>query len=577
MNNPTTEQLDVIEATQAEIAAIAGPGSGKTATLVERVNRLILMGHDPGSIAVTTFTNAGAREFRERLAKRIEETRPGGSVEVGFTGTLHALCLRLLREFGTAFGYGSRLSMIPPEASLDLLNSKARSMGYKGSLEELEALKAAGVPPPDGRFEVKRTIVTAYLEDMRAAGVVDYDLLLQEALRMLRGGTPEAFAAREVIRQTFAFLFVDEAQDSAPIDWDIYRAFPATSLFVVGDPDQAIFGFRGGRVAEFVGFALGTARTIYLETNFRSRAEICAAAQALIQNNHARLKKATVSAKGPGGRVTLLGGDISDAEEVAIVSRGIKNIEAGGQSIAVLARTNEIADGFRRGLLAAGVKVAEVKRTALPEDWRIARAFVELCVDPDNDALAFFYLVARYESQGKAPKSARELAHEKRLAAAKKGASINSLFLNLRAIPKPEIAIEAVSGFTTRETRMIMAEKLADLPRGSSMLDFTLALAEVREFAKEQDDGGVRVMTMHASKGREFDVVFLVGFEDEVCPGRAAKKGPSEIEEERRLAYVAITRAREELHVSSARVRSSKWAVGAPRTPSRFIREMRIE
>jgi DNA helicase-2/ATP-dependent DNA helicase PcrA len=584
LDGATVAQRAAIESSAPEILAVAGPGSGKTATLVSRIRRLVLDGVAPEKIVVLTFTNAGANELRERIVDAVKAERDLDSSaedpepeELGFAGTLHSFALRMLREHGAAIGYGPRLSLISPESSRDLLAAKARALAGKrppalSRLLELKTALPGRIVPPGSpeRFDLAETIVRAFFAEMRVAGLLDYDMLLDEFLALLEGAAGLEIAAK------FTHLFVDEVQDSARIDWRIYRAFPAAAKFLVGDPDQGIYGFRGGRVDEMVGASLSpNVETLALEANFRSRPEICVAAQRLIANNFSRIAKETRSARDRGGRVVLLPAAITDGEEIAIVARTIRDLSINHGSvpfeeIAVLARTNAIADQFRKGLPGAGVPVVTFKRSEFPPDFKLARAFVELCVDPDNDALASFYLIARAEHNGTPPDVARAQVHAARLKATATGKTLNETTLQFTRISQPSILLEALAGFACRETRAIAAEQFQQLPRGAGVLDLALALAQIREFSSEEGEG-VRVLTMHGSKGREFDAVFVVGFEDEAIPGRVEG---SEIEEERRLAYVAATRAREFLAFSHAQSRSSQWARNAPRTPSRFLAEL---
>jgi DNA helicase II / ATP-dependent DNA helicase PcrA len=585
---PTAAQNEAITTPVSDVLAVAGPGSGKTAVLARRIQYAIEGGVRPEEIVAITFTNAAARELLERLGtvkahENGDESMPpiDAPVAIGFIGTLHSFALRMLKEYGSGLGYGERLSLVSPEAAADLLESKARALASKPPpLSTLLKIKAKGISAdkPAG-FDLARMIVGTFLEEMRAAGILDYDLLLQEFLRLLTDSGTTAIVAREAIRERFSHLFVDEVQDSAPIDWRIYNAFPAVRKFLVGDPDQAIYGFRGGRVREMIAHAaIPGVEVLRLEENFRSAPEICAAAQRLISRNANRLEKETRAATKGRGEVRFLPAFETDVDEVAGISREIREVSRfsdAAPSVAVLARTNAIADEFRRGLADRGITVAEIKRTALPRDFLFARTFVELCANPENDALAMFYLIAKAELAGETPAAARAHVHKLRLAAAAAGETINRRALKFSRITNPEVALEALAAVACRETRAIAAELFRDLPRGSSVLDLALALASVREYATEEGEG-VRVLTMHSAKGREFDAVFVVGFEDEAIPGVAGKGGdPVEVEEERRLAYVAATRARSLLVFSHASKRSSKWQRGAVRTESRFLAELR--
>jgi len=589
LEQATPAQREAITTDEADVLVVAGPGAGKTATVVTRIERQISAGVDPRQIGAITFTNAGAGELSRRLPKKPD----GEPVELGFCGTLHAFALRMLKEHGAPFGYGQRIAIISPESAQDLIESKAKTLGCKRPLKDLMKLKQAGRPARGTRLTVEQTVLTSYFDELRDAGVVDYDVLLTEFRDMLTSDAPEALLAQQAIRQALSYLYVDEVQDSAPIDWEIYLALPIAFKFYVGDPDQAIYSFRGGNVGGMLQHARRPwVKVILLEENFRSRWEICDAANRLIRHNKGRLDKVTKSIKGAGGVVSFMPPAGNEGEEISQVSRHIKKLlgapegdnsgpiqgASSPKEIAVLCRTNFIADAFRKTLTAQGVPVLERKVEELPRDWRFARAFIETLVEPENDALAFFYLIALNEKNGDSPKSARERAHQTRRAAAAAAKSINRFDVHLGRVSDPRVALEALAGQkVSREAHAIAVDRYRELPAGATMLDLALSLSEVREYAKDGEGEGVNVLTIHGAKGREFDVVFVVGFEDEAFPGpRAVSAGAEAIEEERRLAYVAITRARLGLYLTRAESRVTKWKAIVKRTPSRFIQEISL-
>lgn len=569
IENATASQTLAINSKEPEILCVAGPGAGKTATTVLRIERLLNDGVRANRIAALTFTNAAAGELERRLPKQ------DSPIELGFVGTLHAFCLRMLKQHGGPFGYGERISVISPEAAEDLLASKAKSLGCKSPMTKLLALKAKGMISKSG--ELDEIVVGSYLSDMKATGIVDYDLILQEFLAMI---SPTWLGAAQVIfaiESEFSHLFVDEVQDSSELDWRIYEALPIRNKFYVGDADQAVYSWRGGRVDGMIRKAGDPkVEVVKIEENFRSHSEICDAANRLISHNKDRLPKETISVKGKGGWITLLPPCENEGYEIGTVARAIKETLLWTQDIAVITRTNHVADAFRRTLTATGIPVVNREIVALPRDWILARTFINLAVNPDNDVLAFFHLVALYEKKGANPAEARKAAHAARKQAASVGRSLNSSNVHVGRITKPRVALEALAGSgVSKEAHLIAVEKYQELPAGATMVEFAMALEEVREHVKEPKGAeGVRVMTVHGSKGREFDSVFLVGFEDEAIPGRAAKVGEHAIAEERRLAYVALTRARKALTISTSASRITEWKQIVARTPSRFINEL---
>ena len=582
LNEATKAQLESITSDAPRIICAAGPGAGKTATLVARIEHLIGGGVPAEKIAVMTFTNAAARELSARLPRQMRNDDPEMReipLDWGHLGTLHSFALRMLKIHGEALGYGDRLAVVSPESAQDLIESKARQLGCKASMKALMELKGRGRPARTTKMDVPLTVIASYYDDLKTAGIVDYDTILSEFLALLTLPGGENESPRFEIGEEFSHLLVDEIQDSSPIDWKIYEAFPAANKFYVGDGDQSIFGFRGAAVSEMVrrsndpGYSV-----IKLEENFRSREEICGAANRLISHNSGRVEKRTTSVKGPGGKVFAAPACSNEGEEIGAVARTIKSIQAGEHgadprwTMAVIARTNFIADAYRKTLAACGIPVVERTRSDLPRDWALCRGLAELLVFPDNDALAFFYLIARLEKGGATPKAAREMAHAARRIAHAEGRTINQSQLHYGRVTSPIVAMQALAqSEVSRESQMIAAERLRDLPPGSTMMDFALSLAEVREYVKDSDGPGVRCLTIHGAKGSEADVVFFVGLEEEVTPG---KRSDVDVEEERRLAFVAATRAREKLYLVHCLSRVTAWKAVVPHTPSRFIKEM---
>jgi len=610
----TVPQRDAITTEHKRVLAVAGPGSGKTTTLVARIEGLLDDAVDPRKMAAISFTNAASNELSKKLPLQFSNITIKGSygdadgsltatakpISLGFLGTLHSFALRMLKEHGQPFGYGLRTAIISPDSAEDLMAAKAHSLGSKTAVAKLLKLKAdKGRPERGRRLSLDETVVATYLDELKEAAVVDYDVLLHEFLEMITGTTPGALSAQQSFDGTFDYLFVDEVQDSAPIDWRIYRALAIPNKFLVGDPDQNLYEFRGARLREMVEEAANPdVHVVKLEENFRSKANICDAAQRLIEHNSNRVAKRTISVPGLGGIVHRLGdwenrlGDWeNEGEEIAVVARQIKKIRdeealrretygaeaVAERSIAVLSRTNVIADAFRKTLPHMGVPVAEHKRYELPKDWAFARSLIEVLIAPDNDSLAYFHALARSVRQGATQAGARKAATNLRLEANSQGKTINQRFFKLEPITRPESALAALVGAgVSREAHMIAVEKWRELPPGATMEEFALSLANVTEYVKEGDGEGVKVLTVHGAKGKEFDVVFLVGFEDEAYPGMDAKDGPEGVEGARRCAYVAMTRARSALYFTTAKSRATAWKAIVSRKPSRFFEEIGI-
>jgi DNA helicase-2/ATP-dependent DNA helicase PcrA len=597
----TTAQQQAVDSSAPKIICVAGPGSGKTTVLVDRIQRLVNDGVDPAAIVALTFTNAAAEELARRLvvcqgcggrgwhvgADRFGEpeqlqcechSMDHVALRLGYLGTLHGFALKMLRAHGTALGYGARLGIIDAEGSADLIAAKARQMGYKKKVDVI--LKVKDEKPDPKRLTLEQLILKSYRDDLREAGLIDFDLILSEFLRLLQMEIAEDSTAAEELQKQFTHLFVDEVQDSSAEDWKIYDALKMDAKFFVGDPDQAIYGFRGGSVENMVARCAWLPEkyeVIPLQENFRSHEEICKAANALITNNAMRTPKQTISAKGAGGSVMAIAVH-SDTHEVHEVGDLIRTrLEYPGGSgmqptpltqMAILGRTRAVVAGFVDGLRAAGIPVAAPGRADLPRDWSFARSFVEWMAQPNNDLLAYFFLIQRGKKQGQTDLEARSAAHEYRREAQAQGKTINQLWFDLPKCDPVILPMFEEKAGVSAESRAIIAGLIQQLPAGGDLLELALAM-QLHQPGGTPATEGVECLTIHGAKGREWDVVFLVGFEDEVIPG---KRGDPE--EERRLAYVALTRARQAVYITCAKNRTTPWGAVEPRTPSRYVKEM---
>lgn len=559
MKTNTPAQQSAIDSNAAAILCIAGAGSGKSSTLVNRIKRLIADGVDPKGIVAISFTNAASNVLQERL----------GDVQLGANSTLHGFALRMLKEYGANIGYGERIALIDEDASADLMASKAQSLGCKAKLKDLLILKGCEFST-SGRLWIDQTVVMAYRQELRESGLVDFDGLLREFFRMLSIDGKQ-------LEGIWSHLFVDEVQDSSAIDWALYYGMPMPNKFFVGDPDQAIYSFRGGNVGMMNAYANNDhVELIMLEDNFRSRAEICDAANLLIKQNTGRIHKETKSVKGPGGGVQLIPVALNEGEEIGRVIGTIQRWtpENRFNEVAVLARTNALCATFRDALKAAALPVKEAPKSDLPKDWTLARALVELLVQPENDALAYFYLLRCGTANGLSEQDARAKAHKTKLQAQQAGASIMEFIGGMQRVTQwAQLAPILIRERISAETCMKIAELQRELPPGAGLLDLALAMNQTE--AEKQTGEGITVTTYHGAKGREWDVVFLVGTEEEAFLRKSDT--PADIEEARRLFYVGLTRARQSVFISHAKQRKvvyGKFTQIQQRSPSRFISEL---
>lgn len=573
------EQSAVVLSDAPNKLVVAGPGSGKTRTLCAAVKHEVNRGVDPAKIAVVTYTNAAADEMERRLKAEF-----GLKDRLGYVGTLHGFCLRLAREHHEALGLPERVTVIDDDQREAVMQSVMDEMGVKGKAKR--ALDAWELKPDlKDRPTAKEDLAAKeYRRQLTAAGLLDFQMILDAGLWFVRHGLATGWDC----------LFVDEFQDAADTDADFYEEFQCREKFLVGDSDQAIYGFRGGNVRRLLRLSGDPAwKTFLLETNYRSGATLCEHAQQLVMRNAGRVHKWT-RAEWKGGRVGVRRCNTA-GEELSYVLEEVRRLgarkteviearEADGtpklerpmvvhydlyNDITVLARTNRLADAVAQHLSANGVPVRRSKERVLPADWRRTKLLLTVLDNPWSDfAVAAFLRTERPDDWKAQVKDA-----------AKKMVGLNE-FLGFPFGKGDTLAADVdltrhgVSP-ESRERVHLARRDLSTHRPGWTIADLLLHLAE-QDNTREEDGEGVTCTTMHGAKGREWRHVFVVGCEEGCVP--SGRKG-TDLEEERRLMYVAMTRAAETLTLTwcaeRPQWRGDKVPPGPPeaKEPSRFIAE----
>lgn len=553
MLNPKQQQ--VVDSTSRRVVAVAGPGSGKTHTLISRISRLVNDGINPKRICAVTFTTSAAKELERRLA----ETIPGRTI--GFCGTLHSLMLRLLTA-----KRGASPTVVGKDLAETMLQDVIAELRYNGAKKDLEAAMGdrAGLGQPNAALTKAVAVARVFYRRLLQDGMLTFDMILSEGLALLEGLD---ISATDENGWLFDHLLVDEFQDSSDIDAKIYEALPIPFKTFCGDSDQAIYAFRKGNVMNLMRLVLDLdAEVITLETNYRSDAMICAAANNLIRHNRTRVNKRTVAASSAPGVAVC----------VQHETEGLENRWLGDElrryrpeQVAVLVRTNAQAEKVRTILQANGHKVCRREIPNLPPDWAEVKHFLALMADPTNDRLAELYLARKV-----GPAKASQLA----LAAVADGLTVSKAVLGVDGAHDvvatvPEIISRA--GFSVLSVVLIEStiKGLATGAEPPTMADLSLALAEIEDHSLIVQDG-ITVSTIHGAKGREWDVVFMPCMEQETFPG-TRKDLALTIEDERRLCYVGMTRAKRGLYLSFANRRAPMYGFNAEyeTTPSQFIKE----
>lgn len=518
---------------------LAGPGSGKTTVLIERARWLLSRGVEPGDMAFVTFTNVGARVLRKRLHDAVGP--------VGYVGTLHAMMLRFLRQ------ENSNWTLVPEDDANEFIQRFAQKLGYKGSAEALEVARR-WIPEPSPTPAMR--VIMAYQQFMREEYLLDHNMVLLEGWKLIQD--------RGAINP-WSHWSVDEFQDSARIDMSIYMAVEPLSLTIVGDTDQAIFDFRGARAANLLDLWNQLRFTNHLlDQNYRCAEAICTLANEIIRINRNRVFKLTVSATGLEGNISTASarGDVHEAELVVDYVKSVISSGVAPEEIAVLCRTNRLANSLRNALIAEKtIPVAEVELDVKPKDWRLLLLILAQIAAPTNWALARVLAreMARIKRDDLDSAEAAMIAYRDKLAFS--AAAYWSL-------PTLQVILSCNADFSRFGVSKASHALLADRIRLYNPANTEELIEALNASPEMKSLKGVNVMTIHAAKGEEWDTV--------VIPGSDMFRGktPDEKDSERRLMFVAVTRARKNLRVVTARTRTIQLPGGRVATAENALGEL---
>lgn len=543
MTSPTEEQRAAIESAAPHRVVIACPGTGKTFTVVRVIEDLILRrGRSPHCIVAVTFTRQAAGELRERVEKLIGRASQG----VQF-GTSTALALAIVRSYPHIHKLPPDLTVYDDADERDVMSALISATGTSG-VSVSAALEAAHGDPSDTLDAKTERLVTGYFRRLREHGAVAMRELFRRAVETLEAD------AHALSKWSYRcrYLIVDEYQDTAPDEDALYRALQPRTTVVVGDPNQELYGFRGtSRQFLLDRIAQDDAEVFNLTRSFRSSSAVCRAANNLISNNPDHGAPIVPATK--GGAVFVVS-ELDDARAIRATCR----VNAAKGSVALLSRTNRRLDAAVRVLTDAQIPIARLSSpTRL---WRTSevRAFhgaIRATFNP-HDMIAVVALCAEWPGMPR-PGS------QEWFAARRRANADDSPIAEAVGWSAPEGDLKELAEWAARrlvahynETeRTSRAENVhrawSDVHRwteanGASLRDFVdhLTIREIRDcrVTDSEDAGVVHVGTIHAAKGLEFDSVVIVGAEEDHLPSRNAA-----LDEERRVAYVGVTRARSEV------------------------------
>lgn len=604
-------QREAVLATEGPISVLAGAGSGKTRVLTTRIYHLIKEGVPADRILAVTFTNKAAREMRERLQHRL------GDSPLPFVATFHGLGREILQRYGTRIGVSRYFSIFDRDDSkgairqvLKEMDIDPKEMNPNFVLSRISKEKGEGSTPEQFREKyaqksfqsrVIAEVWPRYEAILKKEKALDFDDLISLPVRLLR----EHEDIRREAEQLYSHVHVDEFQDTNELQGTLagYLSAVHKNLFVVGDIDQTIYTWRGATIENLLGFdqTYPDAKTIVLAHNYRSTKTIVAAGNQIIEKNQNRKDKHAITDNPDGDPIDLHVARNAESEARFVAAEARKAMRAGvpPEEIAVLFRTNFQSRALEEAFLGAGVPYKVLGTRFLDrKEVRDVLAWVRLALEPEREADRIRAVQAPTRGIGKVTLGKLidgrrdELKPAERAKVGAFEAIVNELnelsttaapseFVKL-VIEKSGMAAALQKGGEEDQERLENAKELATLASrydGTPGTEGIAAFLAESALAGDQDEldapgkSGVTLMTVHAAKGLEFDTVFVTGLEQGLFPHEAREGEKRDEEEERRLFYVAVTRAKRRLYLTLASVRRI-YGTDFVSEPSSFIRDI---
>ena len=626
INTLNDKQKEALLATKGPLLILAGAGSGKTKVVTSKIAYLIEELQVPSwKILAITFTNKAANEMRDRVSKLIDE-----DISSMWIGTFHSICVRILRKNIDKIGYSSSFTIYDRDDQITVVKEAIGDLGldrdiYKprSIVNDISNIKSEGLSPKE-YIDLNKTnffkenlgkIYEIYEKKLVSNNALDFDDLLIKTVDILR----DYEDVRDFYRSKFEYIFVDEYQDTNKIQYEFIKLVAGNepNLTVVGDNDQSIYKWRGADINNILNFHkdFPGAKIVKLEQNYRSTQKILEVANKVIENNRTRIEKNLWTSRNEGKPVVYREFPHSNEEEYGVINKIIGLHYKGEEfkDMAILYRTNAQSRGFEEALvreripykIVGGLKFydrMEVKdilaylRAINNTDDNVSlsriinrpkrgigeTSLADLVDYADKNGISLYDLVTnidKFEDLNiRARKNVRDFGSIlKILKDRSEKLSIGKLF---EEVLYESGYVEDLKSQNTIEakTRLENIEELhsniMEYDReGVELAEYLNTLSLLSDVDKTSEESGVNLMTMHAAKGLEFSTVFLVGFEEGLFPSNRSIESEDEVEEERRLCYVGVTRACNNLFISSSRTRSMYGKL-TPAKRSRFIHEM---
>lgn len=625
-------QKEAVLATEGPVLVLAGAGSGKTTVLVNRIAYMISEKHiRPWNILAITFTNKAAREMKDRIERLL-----GDTAKDMWIGTFHSVCVRVLRSCIDLLGY-SRDFVIYDTADtktvmkecLRELDIDEKSFPVRNVLsiisnaknDLMDAATFENVYKSDYRMSIIAKIYYRYQTKLRKNNAVDFDDIILNTVKIL-SENPDVLSKYQ---DKFQYILVDEYQDTNNSQYLLINLLAQANrnLCVVGDDDQSIYKFRGANIGNILNFEddYSDVQKITLDQNYRSTQNILDAANSVISNNKGRMGKSLWTSNGDGNKVFVYTGT-NEYDEARYIARQIKKHfdEQGSFSdCAILYRTNAQSRVIEEMLMRESVpyKVLSGLRFYDRKEIKDIIAYLRVVYNPNDDvSLARIINEPKRKIGNATLEKARNIAREKETSlydvishaddypefktAIKKLLGFSEIIQSLIKL-KDTVTIEDLTGRILNDTgympALIMEDTTESKTRIENLGEF---ISVITEFEKNEETGNTLgeflenislvsdidgydenedsavLMTIHSAKGLEFPIVFLSGLEEGLFPGMRSMESDDDIEEERRLCYVAITRAKEQLYITKTISRTIHGKT-MPTTASRFFKEIPVE
>ena len=626
-DNLNARQVEAVIHKDGPMLVLAGAGSGKTTVLIARVERLIESGVRPWNILTITFTNKAADELKNRLVAKL-----GTEAADVFASTFHSMCVRILRRDGEKIGIPKSFTIYDADDSLRVVKKCLKAINLdekqfaprpiagaishaKESLEQPKELAAKAEKTGDFRQKIVARVYAEYQKELHEAGALDFDDLLCETVRLFRE-SPETL---EYYQNRWRYIMVDEYQDTNHVQYMLVAllAQKYKNICVVGDDDQSIYKFRGATIENILSFErqFPGAKVVRLEQNYRSTQNILSAANKVIEHNLERKGKTLWTANGDGSKITVRRCVDEDSEASFVADKVLDGVSVGKKysDFAVLYRMHAQSNSIEHAFTRAGIpyKIIGGLRFYERKEIKDLLAYMSVITNPadnlrlvriinepkrgigdttvaaaerlsDATGLSLFEIFEHADEYADLSRRSAVLMHFtetiKSLAEEAESFDAESFFDSLcektgyldmlRAQgAEGEGRIENIGEL---KTNLMKYEEAAEQPELSGFLE---EVALYTDLDRMEETDSVLMMTLHSAKGLEFPSVFVVGMEEGVFPGMQAIYDMNEMEEERRLAYVGMTRAKRNLYLTAAASRMIFGQTNHNRI-SRFIEEI---